>query len=87
MQDDGKPQEAITQIEAHFEHFSGPIPPPGAMQGYEDVLSGSADRILSMAEFGQRHRASYENRGLSFRRIRIVSVAVFLTNFTIATMN
>ena len=63
---DGERQETLTRVEAHFEQFSGPIPPPSIMRGYEDVLPGSADRILTMAEFGQRHRASYENRGLLF---------------------
>ena len=30
--------------------FSGPIPPPNIMRGYEEILPGAADRILSMAE-------------------------------------
>lgn len=32
------------------ETWEGPIPHPGALRGYEEVLPGSADRILSMAE-------------------------------------
>ena len=66
MPDDGERQETLTRVEAHFEQFSGPIPPPSTMRGYEDILPGSADRILTMAEFAQKHRASYENRGLLF---------------------
>ncbi len=34
------------------------------MQGYEDVLQGSADRILTMAELRQRQLARYELLGL-----------------------
>ena len=36
------------------------------MQGYEDVLPGSADRILTMAELRQRQLARYETLGLVF---------------------
>jgi len=30
--------------------FSGPIPPPAVMDGYEKVLPGAAERILKMEE-------------------------------------
>ena len=33
--------------------FSGPIPPPSIIEGYERVLPGSADRIITMAENSQ----------------------------------
>jgi len=36
------------------------------LREYEEVLPGSADRILTMAETAQKHRASYEHRGLVF---------------------
>lgn len=45
--------------------FSGPIPPPWLLREYEEVLPGSADRILTMAEletaslrdgYASRHR-------------------------------
>jgi uncharacterized membrane protein len=36
--------------------FSGPLPPPATLSGYEQILSGSADRILGMAEKEQGHR-------------------------------
>ena len=32
------------------EHFSGPLPHPKHIAGYEAVLAGSADRIITMAE-------------------------------------
>lgn len=64
MPDDGERREAVTRVEAHFEQFSGPIPPPSAMRGYEDVLAGSADRILSMAEREQKLQMAYAMLGL-----------------------
>lgn len=54
--------EAITVIQQ--ESFSGPIPHPSLMAGYEHVLSGSADRILKMAELQQAHRFDLEKTSI-----------------------
>lgn len=40
--------------------FSGPLPHPEILEGYERVLPGSADRILSMAENEGEHRRTIE---------------------------
>lgn len=42
--------------------FAGPLPPPSLFKGYEQVLPGAADRILSMAEKEQasRHTSNTE---------------------------
>ena len=40
--------------------YSGPLPPAEQIRAYEDVLPGSADRILSMAERQQDHRMELE---------------------------
>ena len=47
------------------EATSGPIPPPGMLARYEEVLPGSADRILTMAERQQAHRFQLEDEALS----------------------
>lgn len=44
--------------------FSGPLPPPSMYAGYNEVLPGSAERILSMAEKEQEHRINWEDRAL-----------------------
>ncbi len=44
--------------------FHGPLPPPSMFSEYERVLSGSSDRIVTMAEKEQNHRIDWENRGL-----------------------
>lgn len=41
--------------------YSGPIPPPEILQGYEKVLPGAAERILSMAEKQAKHRQEMES--------------------------
>lgn len=43
--------------------FSGPLPPPNVLSGYEDVLPGAADRIISMAEKQSEHRQELERLG------------------------
>ncbi len=41
--------------------FQGPIPPPSLFGQYEQILSGSADRILTLAEKEQSHRQKWES--------------------------
>ena len=42
------------------------MPPPGWLQAYENVLAGSADRMLSMVEKEQDHRHTIARRGQAF---------------------
>lgn len=44
--------------------YSGPIPPASELRKYEDILPGSADRILQMAERQSSHRQEMESRML-----------------------
>lgn len=45
--------------------FSGPLPPPSIIKGYEDVLPGAAERILEMAEKQSEHRQFMERKMIS----------------------
>lgn len=45
--------------------FSGPIPPPNMIKGYEEILPGAADRILTMAERQSAHRQDMERKIIS----------------------
>src|SRR5687768_13622143 len=40
--------------------YSGPIPPPAILRGYEDIVPGSADRIMGWAESQTKHRHKLE---------------------------
>lgn len=42
--------------------FSGPLPPPAVLDGYEQVCPGAADRILRLAEKEQDHRQLIESK-------------------------
>jgi uncharacterized membrane protein len=56
---DPEGRQLIAQITAS--RFSGPVPPPAVLGQYEEILPGSAERILSMAENEQSHRHYYDN--------------------------
>lgn len=45
--------------------FSGPIPPPNMIKGYEAILPGAADRIITMAEKQSSHRQEMERKIIS----------------------
>ncbi|MBI1257592.1 MAG: DUF2335 domain-containing protein [Chloroflexi bacterium] len=54
-------------LEFLFQHnrtevFSGPLPKPSILGEYEKVLSGSADRIISMAELEQKHDHAFVDK-------------------------
>lgn len=48
------------EIKAIISEFSGPLPPPSIIQGYENVIPGAAERILAMAEKQSEHRQLME---------------------------
>lgn len=62
--------------------FSGPLPPPAALEAYEKIHKGAADRIICMAEKQAEHRQSLEKTviGTIARNERIgMWFALFLT--------
>ena len=44
--------------------FTGPLPPPDILKGYNEVVSHGADRIMKMAELEQEHAHKMDNRCL-----------------------
>lgn len=40
--------------------FSGPLPPPHLLQQYNDIIPGSAEKIIKMAEQQAGHRMGLE---------------------------
>ena len=68
-------QEIRTVLLAESRRWSGPIPSPEHLAGYESVLQGLADRIVSMWEQQQAHRVRMESSGLEIdRRIVIADI-------------
>lgn len=50
----------ISHIQAAY--FSGPLPPPGLLAKYNEVIPNGAERIIAMAEKQSAHRESIESR-------------------------
>jgi hypothetical protein len=45
-------------------YYKGPLPPPSMLQGYENVLPGCADRIVTLMEQQSAHRRELEKRAI-----------------------
>lgn len=45
--------------------FSGPLPPPQILKGYNGILPGAAERIMCMAERQAQHRQEIESDTLN----------------------
>ena len=56
--------ESVRAAVAESAAFSGPLPPPTMYRGYNEMLPGSAERILRMAEKEQDSRIAWENEEL-----------------------
>lgn len=52
----GKNGDVVAMQSFAVTQHSGPLPSPESMRGYESVLKGSADRIITMAEREQSAR-------------------------------
>ncbi|MGH9092334.1 MAG: DUF2335 domain-containing protein [Acidimicrobiales bacterium] len=50
----------VTMAAVSASAYSGPLPSPDHLRGYEEVLPGAADRILAMAEKQSDHRQEIE---------------------------
>lgn len=54
------PRKTAGRLVARASAFSGPLPPPEILNGYEKVCPGAADRVIKMAESQSKHRQSLE---------------------------
>ena len=43
------------------ESYSGPLPPPHVLKGYEEILPGMADRVMTLVEKQSAHRQYIES--------------------------
>lgn len=59
-------QESKGELVAQYQEasFSGPLPPPALLRQYEEILPGTAERIVSMAEKEQGHRHLQDSQAL-----------------------
>lgn len=83
------PSSKVQTRTAHVtaESFAGPIPRPAILQGYEQIVPGSAERIIKMAEAQAAHRQSLEARVVrSDTRKSVLGIwfAFFIALFTVS---
>lgn len=52
----------LVRAEAAY-FYQGPLPSPEQLQGYEDIVPGSAERIIGRLEGETSHRHGMERRG------------------------
>jgi uncharacterized membrane protein len=57
------PSTSLTKVETSFHH--GPLPPPQVLEHYDQLVPGSAERIISMWEEQVRHRQGLERDALT----------------------
>ena len=58
-----KPTQSVTSTS--IENWSGPLPPPAALESFNRIIPGGAERILAMAEKEQGHRVELEKSQLA----------------------
>ena len=63
----GKQVRSIAFTKSEF--FSGPIPHPALLQGYEQACSGAAKRIIKMAESQLAHRHKIEEKVITSKTL------------------
>lgn len=50
----------LVRVAAQVRFSAGPLPPPEALERYNQILPGAADRIIKMAESQHDHRQELE---------------------------
>lgn len=55
-------QPGVT-IQEH--QYSGPVPPPEILSGFEQIVPGAAERILAMAEENGKHQREMEKAAIT----------------------
>jgi uncharacterized membrane protein len=71
--------------------FSGPMPPPALLEGYELLIPGAAERILLLAEIDAKHQQTMELAALNaavneVRRGQVFGFTIGLTALAAAML-
>jgi uncharacterized membrane protein len=64
-------QEAIS-VARH--QWAGPLPPPEALERFESLIPGGAERILSMAQLEQEHRIAQEAKETTLHQTHLDAI-------------
>jgi len=66
------------------QEYSGPLPPPDAIQKYDEIIPNGAERIMAMAEKQSEHRQQLEKKALDTdsRNSLLGVIFAFILGFT-----
>ncbi|MDE2188438.1 MAG: DUF2335 domain-containing protein [Patescibacteria group bacterium] len=62
LQNQRDPKGMVLMQHSKVESFSGPLPHPDLLKKFEEVVPGSAERIIKMAEEQSLHRKELESK-------------------------
>ena len=62
-----KPNNNSSRQVVATQQWSGPLPPPSALQQFNEIIPNGAERILSMLEQEQSSRIDLEKNALAFQ--------------------
>ncbi len=57
-------KELAQQMGLIKQEYSGPLPPPSALEKYNEIIPNGAERIMAMAEEQSKHRRELEKMAL-----------------------
>lgn len=85
----GTAVKLIAQQIREVSAFSGPLPPPEAVEYYNKIIPNGADRLLKLVELQSEHRRACEEIGLNAsisisKRGQILAFLLSLVGFGIA---
>ncbi len=78
------PSGVSVEISREEIHYSGPVPHPEILRGYNDIESGMADRVLRLSEKEQDNRISISQKVAVNERLRISGSIVISFSFIVA---
>ena len=93
--DKDKKELLAQRLEINHEEFSGPLPHPGILAKYNEIVPGSADRIIKMAEDQSAHRRDLERKVIQSDIINsrlglifglVIGLAAFVLSYKVAEL-
>ena len=83
MKKESKPAERKAAVSIRkTASYSGPIPPPMALEQYESIQPGFANRIITMAENEAKHRHEMEKQAVE-HTIRMSNMGIIFAFITV----
>lgn len=68
------------------QHYSGPLPHPDALEKYDQIVPGAAERIIRMAEKEMDHRHDTEN-GMTKNAIRTTYLGIIFAFLSVLILS